>query len=236
MYAGCKQSYMTKRQVLGLLGMPGAGKTTALNALESWSDCNFVGLQMKTIAAEQFNQMQNVGMNSFPQKMEYKIREEDLVEEATPEGDLGEKIASWVDTILSVNNSYFAEKATERIQNTDNADVAVVDGIRSVPDAEYIMDSFEEFNLLFLHTPFSTRLDRLKQRSRSGEEDVDTEYLINRDKQELNWGVDEILSSYQKDGLYQKEYPVDFFYANHESVSEFEREFRLFVDDLLELD
>lgn len=225
------------QQVLGLLGMPGAGKTTALNALESRSDYNFVGLQMKSIAAEQFNQMQDVGMDSFPEKTERKIREKNLVEEATPKGDLGEEIADWVDTILSVNNSYFAEKATDKIQNTKDADVVVVDGIRSVPDAECIMGSFEEFSLLFLHTPFSTRLDRLKKRSRSGEEDVDAEYLINRDEQELSWGVDEILSSYQKDELdYQKEYPVDFFYANHEGISEFEREFRLFVDDLLELE
>lgn len=225
------------QQVLGLLGMPGAGKTTALDALESRSDYNFVGLQMKGIAAEQFNQMQDVGMDSFPEQTERKIREQNLVEEATPEGELGEEIADWVGTILSVNNSYFAEKATERIKNTEDADVVVVDGIRSVPDAECIMDSFEEFSLVFLHTPFSTRLDRLKERSRSGEEDVDAEYLINRDEQELSWGVNEILSSYQEEDLdYQQEYPVEFFYANHETIPEFEREFTLFIDDLLELE
>lgn len=226
---------MTK--VLGLLGMPGSGKTTALETLEERTDYSFTGLKMKKIAAEEFKEMKSRGLESFPEDTAEKIREMGLIDQATPDGELGVEIADWVDTILKVDNTYFARKASQKITNMEESEVVVVDGIRSVPDANHVMGSSEnDSHLVFLHTPFSTRLSRLKNRSRSGEENIDSEYLIERDEQELRWGVDEILSSYDKESTeYDQTYRVEFFYANHGNVEAFSREFNIFVDDLLDL-
>lgn len=220
-------------RVLGLLGMPGAGKTTAFETLTSTDD--FTGIQMKSIASEEFNQMQDKGLEVFSDETASEIQEQGLEDEATPDGDIGDEIADWVDTILSVNESYFAEKAGLKISSMENSETVVVDGIRSVADVEHISRASDHLQLVFLHTPFSTRLERLKDRGRSGEENIDAQYLINRDEQELSWGVDDILSTYESED-YQKQYQVEFFYANHNSVSQFKEEFVMFVDDLLNIE
>jgi len=151
-------------------------------------------------------------------------------------GDIGSEIGDWVDTVLSIKNDYFAKNAADKIQRMKDADVIVVDGIRSVPDVTCIDDVASRFKLIFLHTPFSTRLDRLQDRGRDGEEDVDANYLINRDEQELSWGVNKILSSYNvtKKG-YVKDYPVEFFYSDHDSIGEFGAEFSFFISDLMDV-
>lgn len=216
--------------------MPGAGKTTAFEALKRRTDRDFTGIQMKSVAGAEFEKMQNKGLETFPEQTRKKIREQKLIDQVTPQGSIGEEIADWVDTVLSVDNSYFAEKAADTIADLNTSDTVVVDGIRSVADVECIKRASDELRLVFIHTPFPERLNRLKNRGRSGEEDIGSQYLIDRDRQELSWGVDEILSSYESDGdVYREQYETKFFYASHDSVSEFEEEFILFVDDLLNL-
>lgn len=223
-------------KVLGLLGMPGSGKTTALKSLEDRVDHDFSGLKMKDVAAKEFNKMQENGLEYFPKEMRGTIKSNDLVDEATPDGRLGDEIANWVDFVLSINGSYFAEEAKTKIQGMTETDVVVVDGIRSVSDVENVMEAADVFRLVYLQTPFHTRLERLKDRGREGEEDIDAQYLLKRDKQEFSWGIDEILASYQKGySDYEKEYPVEHFYANHDTVSSFEVEFNFYVDDLFDL-
>jgi hypothetical protein len=153
-----------------------------------------------------------------------------------PEGSLEKQIGDWVDSILEVDNNYFATKLKHRIQNEFDSDVLVVDGIRSVPDAKAILEVEYESYLVYIQTPFCVRFERLESRGREGEEDIDEGYLVDRDRQELSWGVDDILSSHENgDGDYNKKYPVEYFYSNHSTISSFESEFNLFVDNLLGL-
>lgn len=220
-------------KVIGLMGLPGSGKTTASKSLESRDDFNFKGLQMKDIAGEEFLNVKNNGVESLSEEFRDTV---DNPSSYVPEGTLEKQIGDWVDSILGVDDNYFATKLKHRIQNDFDSDVLVVDGIRSVPDAEAILGVECDSYLVYIQTPFCVRFERLQTRGREGEQDIDEDYLVDRDKQELSWGVDDILSSYENvQGDYNKEYPVEYFYSNHSTISSFESEFNLFVDDILGL-
>jgi dephospho-CoA kinase len=140
-----------------------------------------------------------------------------------------------VDSILEVDNKYFARLLEERIESEEEADVIVVDGVRSLSDAMAVKRNKACSQLVFIQTPFRVRIDRIKSRGREGEEDIEESYLEERDRQELSWGVDEIMSSYSVNDGYSRRFDVEVFYANHDDTAEFRTEFDHFVDDLLEL-
>lgn len=213
--------------VIGLLGMPGAGKTTAYEHLINRDQ--FMGFQMKEVAGDEFRKMQEYGVDLFSDEITQELKRNNLVSEATPDGSIGEEIADWVDTVLSVSPAFFAERAVERIEQTEDDVTVVIDGIRSTADAEYVSSSVDNLTLIYLHTPFSTRLSRIVDRSRQGEEDSDAQYLVERDSQELSWGVDDILKKQRTD---QSKYSVEYFYANYSSVEPFLNNLTEFVEDL----
>lgn len=220
-------------KVIGLMGLPGSGKTTARENLEERDDFEFKGIQMKDIAGKEFLNVKKNGVESLSEKFRDTV---DNPKSYVPEGSLEKQIGDWVDSILEVDDNYFATKLRYQIQNEYNSDVLVVDGIRSVPDAEAILGVECESYLIYIQTPFCVRFERLEARGREGEEDIDKDYLVDRDRQELSWGVDDILSSYENEGEdYDKEYPVEYFYSNHNTIPRFESEFNLFVDNLLGL-
>lgn len=224
-------------KLLGLLGLPGAGKTTAMNDLTDRVDHDFEGLQMKEVAAEEYHAAVEQGIDAFPDDLQENLWDAGLDDAAVPTGDFGNEIADFVDTILSVQGDYFALKAADHIDSLGaDADVVVVDGIRSVADADGLATAnADAYHLVYLHTPFHVRLERLQGRGRDGEEDIDATYLADRDEQELSWGVDDILLSYEFD-TGETEYPVEYFYANHDSLASFSLDFNSFVDNLLALD
>lgn len=213
--------------VIGLLGMPGAGKTTAYKHLKNQE--NFTGFQMKEVAGNEFQKMQENGLEVFPSKVVQDLREKGLVTEATPEGPIGEEIADWVDTVLSVSPAFFAKRAVRRIEKTEEDATVIIDGLRSTADAKHVSSAVDDLTLIYLHTPFCTRLSRIMDRSRSGEEDADAHYLVDRDQQELSWGVDEILKEQRTD---RSNYSVEYFYANYDSVEPFLDNITQFVQRL----
>lgn len=219
-------------KVIGLMGLPGSGKTTAREGLEQRIDYSFKGIQMKDIAGREFNRIKKNGVDSIDEGFKSSV---DNPEDYVPNGELEKEIGDWVNSILEVDDEYFARLLEERIESEEEADVIVVDGVRSLPDAVAIKRSKGRSQLVFIQTPFCVRLDRIKSRGREGEEDIEVSYLVERDRQELSWGVDEIMSSYSVNDEYSRRFEVEVFYANHDDIAEFRTEFDHFIDDLLEL-
>jgi len=209
--------------VIGLMGLPGAGKTTIAKSLENRVDYNFYLIKMKDIASEEYYKVYEQGLDVFPDDMKYEIQDRAIQDKLIPNGDIGKEIAEWVDSILDINNNYFATKAVEKASNIEDIDYLVVDGIRSVSDVEEFEAHTDEFHLIYINTPFNIRLERIMNRNREGEEDIDVSYLIERDETELSWGVDEIL----------KERNVPVFYNNYESTSKSQVEFDFFLERFL---
>ncbi len=211
--------------VIGLMGLPGAGKTTAVNQLDSRIDYDFLPLQMSTVANNVFQDMENNGIDVFPRDMQEEFYDKNMISEVVLDEATMDKLGDWVDAVLKVNNEFFANKAIEYADELEEEfDFLVVDGIRSESDVSYFRKSAEELYLVYIHTPFHIRLERLQSRGREGEEEITAEQLYKRDKQELGWGVDEIL----------KHEEVSYFYNSYSSIGAFSYPFDVHIESQID--
>jgi len=223
--------------VIGLIGLPGAGKTTACEALEE-SDFDVEIIQMKYVAKQCYDAVNENGLGGFSEEFQSKIEQDNDAEERfCVSGDFAEEIADWVDRVLEVEGDYFASRAVERAEKS-TSDYCVVDGIRSTADATTFRDTADNCVFYFLHCPFETRLTRLQDRSREGEEDMNATNLLERDRQELSWGLRAILSSYtysehNEERTVEPDFPIEYIPAMNSSVEEFQRNIRYSFSDTI---
>jgi dephospho-CoA kinase len=210
--------------VIGLIGLPGAGKTTAMNGITDRVDVDVFGLQMRNVARDCYEAVDELGMDGFSDSFNQALTGSDVAEEdLLVTGDFEEEIGDWVDTVLSVDGEYFASRAAAQIQSRD-ADFCVVDGIRSTADADIFAEESDNCVFYFLHCPFETRLTRIQQRDGG----MTAQELIERDRQELSWGLRDILSEYNYqngDGdSFQQKYPIKYIPSMETADSTFESE------------
>ncbi|GAB3413349.1 AAA family ATPase [Haloparvum alkalitolerans] len=77
----------------------------------------------------------------------------------------------------------------------DDADAVLVDGLRSMVEAERFREAFgDDFTLVAIRAPFDLRAERLHERGRD-ESDSDLEALRERDERELELGLGETLDA-----------------------------------------
>lgn len=213
--------------VIGLMGFPGAGKTTAMDDLTGRIDHSFYGLMMSDIAGKEYDSVSKVGVEDhFSQEFQREAYDAGLHNELSTSEDVekADELGDWVDTVLSIDGNYFAERAADYIKKDIEEEYVVIDGVRTTADVNTLKEHLN-LELVFINTPFSVRLDRLQDRGRGSESELTPEELMERDEQEMSWGVDEIL----------KEEEVTHFYNNYESVGAFNAQFSFFIDDLLDL-
>jgi dephospho-CoA kinase len=99
--------------------------------------------------------------------------------------------------------------------------VVLVDGIRGDAEVDFFRSRFEEFYLIGVDAPFSTRLARLLTRGR--EDDVITEAeLVERDRREISWGLGRALSV------------ADYLLCNDGTVEELAAQARRLLDEIRE--
>ena len=213
--------------VIGLLGLPGAGKTTASEALVEYGE-SVEGIQMKQVAKECYDKVNEDGLDGFSDDFQARIEDDPTAEDTfCVTGNFGEEIGDWVDNVLNVDGTYFATRAVQKAQESTQ-DVCVVDGIRSEADAKTFTEEADNCVFYFLHCPFETRLKRLQDRGREGEEDFQANDLLDRDRQELSWGLRQILSDYQYTAdqtNYESVYSIEYIPAmNHDSIEAFQEE------------
>ncbi len=151
---------MTKdKLVVGLTGMPGSGKSLALNvATESSYDIVVMG----NIVREE-------------------AKRRNL--EPTPE-NIGRIMLELRQT---EGSSVIAQRCLSKIENAKTSRV-FVDGIRSLAEAEELKKHFPTFTLIAIHSSPETRFKRLNRRQRSDDPD-DQRIFNERDNRELSVGL-----------------------------------------------
>jgi len=203
--------------VLGVLGLPGAGKTTAAESLSDHRD-DVEMLTMSSVAGEVFDAVYEDGIEAFPVTMQEQIASSGVSESGVvPSEDTSKALATFADTVLGIDGTFFSRRAVASVES-DGVENVVVDGVRSMADVDGFENAADSFALVYIHTPFSVRLERLTSRGRDSEQDADADYLVERDEQELGWGVDNILTEYQPQMFYNT-YPTESMYT--ESFTQF---------------
>lgn len=106
-----------------------------------------------------------------------------------------EKLGEYAAEVRGEDPTTIPEWTYEEAQTYDDS-LIVVEGVRSTTDYEVLADRFEEFYLIEIQAPFYTRLERLNQRGREGEDEFDAHDLVDRDDNEVeNLGFGDLKAS-----------------------------------------
>jgi len=73
------------------------------------------------------------------------------------------------------------------------ADIALIDGVRSLEEVRYFKEKANNVHILALLSPFQTRLKRLSSRNRLGDPKNEKE-LEERDREELKLGLGDVIA------------------------------------------
>lgn len=154
--------------VIALAGLPAAGKT-------------FVGNKLAELL-----EAPKVSMGD-------RVREMYETEFGHPP-ETGEDIRSWVEDIREDDPEIIPGWTGSFIEdNHRDADVVVVDGLRTEADLQALSDVFEPLHLIEVKAPFTVRLERIQDRGREGEDGYTAYDLVDRDRQEMEWGVQQVI-------------------------------------------
>jgi len=145
--------------VIGLTGMPGAGKSLFVEAAE---ELGYVKVTMGDVIREETRKR---GLELNPAnvgKVMLELRKEG-------------------------GNNIIAEKCVPKIEQQSSSKI-VIDGIRSLNEADVFSANFEGFNLVTVHAAPEIRFVRLSQRGRS-DDPQNFEVFHERDMRELSVGL-----------------------------------------------
>lgn len=145
--------------VIGLVGMPGAGKSLVVEAAERRG---YAVVVMGDVVREE---TRNRGLELNPKNMGQVMLEL-------------RKIGG---------NGVIAEKCVPKIEQAEGAKI-VIDGLRSLHEAEVFKAHFPKFTLIAVHASPETRFKRLNNRGRS-DDPADWEVFRERDLRELSVGL-----------------------------------------------
>ena len=151
--------------VLGIVGMPGAGKATVASFIcKAGCDVVVMGDEVRA-EAERRNlepTPENIG------RVMLQIRAEE-------------------------GPGVLAKRCIPKILASKSR-LVVIDGIRSPAEAEVFKRRFPNFKLLAVHSSPRTRFNRLLKRGRS-DDPKDWETFIQRDRRELSVGIGEVIAT-----------------------------------------
>jgi dephospho-CoA kinase len=156
---------MRNKIVVGVAGMPGAGKATVVELAKKLE----YGVVVMGDEVREETQLRNL--------------------EPTPE-NVGK-------VMLEMRNeggsAAVAKRCIPKIEKMDNR-VVIVDGIRSVYEADAFKKHFPRFKLLAIHSSPETRFMRLFKRRRS-DDPAKWETFLERDWRELHVGLGSVIAS-----------------------------------------
>lgn len=155
---------MKKKRVIGVTGMPGAGKDTVREVVREFGFALVVMGDAVRAEAKRRNlepTTENLG------KVMLQIRAEE-------------------------GPGVLAKRCVPKIKAA-NSPVVVVDGVRSMHEVEEFRKGFPDFRIVALHASPRTRFERLVQRDRS-DDPKDWKSFAERDQRELNVGIGEVIA------------------------------------------
>ena len=155
---------MKKRTLIGVAGMPGAGKATVEEIVRN------MGCSVVVMGDEIRDEAKRRGLKPTPENLGMvmlKLREEE-------------------------GPNVVAERCIPKIEKADGK-IVVVDGIRSSHEVEKFKRHFPSFTLIAVYASPATRFQRLFKRSRSDDPKVwDT--FAERDMRELSVGLGNVIA------------------------------------------
>ena len=156
----------TERAVVGIVGLPGSGKSEAAAVAEE------LGVPVVTMG----------------DVIRAACRERGL-DPATHHGQVAQQLRA------ENGPAAIAEASLPSIEEgLADAGLVLVDGIRSDVEVERFESAFGDvFTLVSVETPFETRAERLDMRGRDADSDEGGESLAERDERELEFGMGEAM-------------------------------------------
>jgi dephospho-CoA kinase len=160
---------MSKRLIVCLTGMPGAGKSSVACFLK---EKGFTVVTMGDVIREEAKRQGLEPTDVNLGKMMLKLRQ-----------DLGPG---------AVGQIVLQKLARDGNNNNNSSNVVVVDGIRSVAEVE-VLKKVGHVRLLAIHASQDTRFKHLRERGRA-DAPSDSDEFSGRDKRELSVGVSEAIA------------------------------------------
>jgi len=151
--------------ILGVAGMPGAGKATVVEVAKK------MGFGIVVMGDEVREETKRRDLKSTPEavgKVTLKMRRES-------------------------GPAVVAERCISKIENLKNK-VVIVDGIRSLYETDAFKKHFPNFKLFAIHSSLETRFKRLFKRKRS-DDPAGWETFLERDWRELHVGLGSVIAS-----------------------------------------
>lgn len=150
---------MTSKTVIGVVGMPGSGKSVVSTLARE------LGLPVVVMGDIVREEVTRRGLSPTPEnvgKVMLEIR-----------NDFGDVVV--------------AERCQPQIESYDSP-VVLIEGIRSWKEVEFLKEKYPSFQLITVHSSPETRLKRLRKRMRS-DNSKDQDLFDMRDRRELEVGI-----------------------------------------------
>jgi dephospho-CoA kinase len=152
------------KMVIGITGMPGAGKATVIQVAKELDH----GIVVLGDVVREETKMR--GLELTPEnvgRVMIKLREEN-------------------------GPAVVAQRCIPKIMETE-CQTVIVDGIRSLYEVDVLKEHFKAFRLLAIHSSPETRFTRLVERRRS-DDPLSWETFLERDRRELSVGVGSVIA------------------------------------------
>jgi dephospho-CoA kinase len=118
-------------------------------------------------------------------------------------------------------NDVWAKKTVEKLQNMQNSDIVLIDGIRTLEEVAFFTKQLsDDFVLIAVDACDKTRYKRAKARGRE-DDTVDIEVMRERDRRERGWGLGEVIAA------------ADIVIVNEQDIDTFRREITKVFDRVL---
>lgn len=138
----------------------------------------------------------------------------DIIREEVKRRSLKEEAESYNLVMKDIRAKLGVQIVAERIAkklNEIEADIALIDGVRSLEEVEYFGKIAEDVCILALLCPSQIRLKRLSSRARLGDPKIEKE-LEERDNAELKLGLGDVIAK------------ADFYLLNYDRSKDFFKE------------
>lgn len=112
-----------------------------------------------------------------------------------------------------------AKRCMKKIRDLD-ADVVVINGLRSLHEVEFFRGEFQSFKVVAIHASPKTRFERLLKRGRS-DDPKDWETFSERDRRELGVGLGNVIAL------------ADYMIVNEGAIEDLEREVKRVIEKVI---